>query len=262
MNGATSASVADLPLPAGTYLRLKPLLSPLLGLGWCVLLLPVIGVLYLLVKGTSRGPGFYSQVRLGRNGRRFTIYKLRSMVVDAEAATGPVWASRDDPRVTWVGAFLRRYHLDELPQIVNVVKGDMCLVGPRPERPEIAARLAEALPGYEERLRVKPGITGMAQIHLPADLNLESVRRKLSFDLAYLRQGSLMLDLRVMAATMLKVVPGCDRLPPRVARCARFLEESHRQWQQLAPPSSAPLASPMSGMPGRGSSRYRLAGIG
>jgi lipopolysaccharide/colanic/teichoic acid biosynthesis glycosyltransferase len=147
---------------------------------------PLIGILILLVRCTSRGPGIYSQVRVGKDGLIFTMYKLRSMRCDAEAQTGAVWAGvKHDPRMTYVGYWLRRLHLDELPQLVNVVYGHMSLVGPRPERPEFVELLAEEVPGYLDRLMVKPGITGLAQINLPPDTDLDSVRRKLVLDREY-----------------------------------------------------------------------------
>lgn len=204
------------------YLRSKGILSPLLAAALCIVLVPVIAVLYLLVRLTSSGPGFYSQVRLGRNGQRFMIYKLRTMVVDAEKGIGPVWATPSDPRVTPIGRVLRKYHLDELPQIFNVLKGEMCFVGPRPERPEIAFKLAAQIPNYFDRLLVKPGITGMAQLHLPPDTNIESVRRKLSYELAYLSKGNWALDVRVVTATALKVLPGSKVIVAHVGHCADF----------------------------------------
>jgi lipopolysaccharide/colanic/teichoic acid biosynthesis glycosyltransferase len=166
---------------------------------------PVILVLILLVRLTSRGPGIYKQRRVGYRGRPFTLYKLRTMCCDAEARTGPVWASPYDSRVTPLGRFLRHTHLDELPQLLNVVRGEMAFVGPRPERPEIVRKLVAAIPGYELRLQVPAGITGLAQIVTTADYDLESARRKLSYDLAYIeaRRRVKFLDLRIIAGTLL-----------------------------------------------------------
>lgn len=212
--------------PVGFYLNYKSWLSPLVGLVVAIPMLPLIGLLYLAVRLTSKGPGFYSQVRLGRNGKKFHIYKLRSMVVNAECGTGPVWAKKNDARVTAIGRILRDYHLDELPQILNVIKGDMCFVGPRPERPEIAAELAARIPRYYERLAVKPGVTGMAQIHLPPDSNTRSVCRKLSYDLAYLVRGSFWLDVRVILATGFKLVPFADKLTKQLGSCAEFIKHA------------------------------------
>ena len=160
----------------------------------------VIALVAIAVKATSPGPVIYTQVRLGRNGRPFRIYKIRTMRVDSEAA-GPQWAKQRDPRVTPIGAFLRRTHIDELPQLLNILRGEMSVVGPRPERPEFVVQLEKALPRYRERLAVRPGVTGLAQVQLPPDTDLESVRRKLACDLCYIDRMSLWLDLRIVACT-------------------------------------------------------------
>jgi len=166
---------------------------------------PVVLLCALLVRLTSRGPAFYSQVRIGRGGRPFRIYKLRTMYHECELRSGPQWSVKGDPRVTPLGRFLRRSHLDELPQLWNILKGDMSLVGPRPERPEFVPKLAEAIPLYELRLLVRPGVTGLAQVQLPPDTDLASVRLKLSYDLFYACHLSLWGDLRILAATACKV---------------------------------------------------------
>jgi lipopolysaccharide/colanic/teichoic acid biosynthesis glycosyltransferase len=179
------------------------------ALGWLMLAVasPVIGILVIAIRLTSSGPGIYSQLRLGCGGRVFTMYKLRSMRADAEERTGPVWASlRRDPRVTPLGHWLRILHLDELPQLYNVARGEMALVGPRPERPSIAAVLVEKVPSYLDRLQVLPGITGLAQVNLPADSDLSSVRAKLQLDLEYIHTASLVLDLRIILCTLLRLV--------------------------------------------------------
>lgn len=164
---------------------------------------PLILVTMVLVRLTSKGPVIYTQIRLGHGGRPFTIFKIRTMHNNSELATGPCWSSVDDPRITPLGRFLRRTHLDELPQLVNVLRGEMSLVGPRPERPEFVGQLEVVLPRYRERLAVRPGVTGLAQIHLPPDTDLSSVRRKLTCDLHYIEQMNLWLDLRVTACTAL-----------------------------------------------------------
>jgi lipopolysaccharide/colanic/teichoic acid biosynthesis glycosyltransferase len=168
--------------------------------------LPVLAAAALLIKLTSRGPVIYSQSRLGRGGRRFVIYKLRTMRHNCEATSGIRWATRGDARVTRVGRLLRATHLDELPQLVNVIRGDMSLIGPRPERPEIVAALIKSVPDYPRRHRVRPGVTGLAQIQLPADTDVASVRRKLTLDLVYIRERTVWLDTRIVAGTLLKVV--------------------------------------------------------
>ena len=166
----------------------------------------IIGLLVLLVRRTSDGPGIFKQERVGLHGRVFTIYKLRSMHIDAERRLGPTWASKNDPRVTRVGYWLRKLHLDELPQVFNVLKGDMSLVGPRPERPEFVSLLCQDLDGYMNRLSVRPGVTGLAQINLPPDSGWESARSKQVLDLEYIERGSLFLDLRMMLATALRII--------------------------------------------------------
>src|SRR5262249_6782677 len=160
-----------------------------------LLVAPVILLCAVLVRLTSRGPAFYSQVRLGRGGRPYRIYKIRTMYHQCELKSGARWSQAGDPRVTPVGRFLGSTHLDELPQLWNVLKGDMALVGPRPERPEFIPALARAIPLYELRLLVRPGVTGLAQIQLPPDTDVQSVRAKVAHDLYYVRHMSLWVDL-------------------------------------------------------------------
>lgn len=171
-----------------------------------VLAAPIILVAAVLVKLTSRGPAFYTQTRLGLDGREYTIYKLRSMFHNCERQSGACWSTAGDPRITLVGRWLRRLHIDELPQLWNVLRGDMSLVGPRPERPEFIPHLEEALPLYRLRRAVRPGVTGLAQVQLPPDTDLESVRRKLAYDLYYVYHGNTWLDLQLLAATAIHVV--------------------------------------------------------
>lgn len=166
-----------------------------------VLALPFILVAAVAIKLTSRGPVFYLQTRLGRNGRKFRVIKLRTMVHNAEAKTGPVWSRKNDSRITPVGRFLRDTHIDEFPQLVNVLLGQMSLIGPRPERPEIVRDIEWKVANYRDRLRVRPGVTGLAQMNLPPDSDLDSVRRKLRHDLFYVRYHSPWLDLRIFCAT-------------------------------------------------------------
>jgi len=163
---------------------------------------PLVLALACLVKLTSRGPAFYLQPRVGRHGRVFTMFKLRTMVHNCESITGPCWSMPGDPRLTPLGRWLRATHLDELPQLLNVVRGDMSLVGPRPERPEFVRTLNRLIPGYRYRLLARPGMTGLAQVQLPSDTNLGSVRRKLSFDLYYLSMRGWGLDWRILTCTL------------------------------------------------------------
>jgi lipopolysaccharide/colanic/teichoic acid biosynthesis glycosyltransferase len=185
-----------------------------------IILLPVLLIIAVVIRLTSRGPVFYTQTRVGmdrrepldpnKNHRRqldiggqpFTIYKFRTMRVDAEQTCGAVWAQRQDPRVTMVGRFLRQYRLDELPQLLNVLKGEMNIVGPRPERPTIFAELREHIAEYPLRQRAKPGITGLAQINHHYDRSLEDVRTKVQYDLEYIRRRSVLQDLRIMLRTL------------------------------------------------------------
>jgi lipopolysaccharide/colanic/teichoic acid biosynthesis glycosyltransferase len=183
------------------YTAIKPLLDVMLAALLLVMLAPIIMVVMLLVRLTSRGPAIYSQVRLGKGGRLITIYKIRTMYRDSERETGPTWSRPGDPRVTPMGDFLRRSHLDELPQLVNILRGQMSLVGPRPERPELAGALERALPAYRRRLAVRPGLTGIAQVLQAPDTDLSSVDRKLSYDLYYLDRMSFWLDVRVLLGT-------------------------------------------------------------
>jgi lipopolysaccharide/colanic/teichoic acid biosynthesis glycosyltransferase len=167
---------------------------------------PIILLASLLVKLTSRGPAFYTQTRLGLGDREYTIYKLRTMFHNCERQSGARWSTAGDPRITWLGRWLRRTHIDELPQLWNVLRGEMSLVGPRPERPEFIPHLEKALPLYRLRRAVRPGVTGLAQVQLPPDTDLESVRRKLAYDLYYVHNGSPWLDLQLLAATAIHVL--------------------------------------------------------
>jgi lipopolysaccharide/colanic/teichoic acid biosynthesis glycosyltransferase len=183
------------------YGKFKGLMDCLLALAILVLSSPVILLAFLTVKLTSRGPVLYSQVRVGRGGRPFTIYKIRSMTADCEKQSGARWSTPGDARITPVGRFLRKTHIDELPQLWNVLRGDMSLIGPRPERPEFIPSLEEALPRYRERLRVRPGLSGLAQVQLPPDSDLQSVRRKLAHDLLYVDRMSFWMDFRILIST-------------------------------------------------------------
>jgi lipopolysaccharide/colanic/teichoic acid biosynthesis glycosyltransferase len=183
--------------------RLKRLRDLVVAFGLAIPVLPVILTIWVIVRATSTGPGFYSQVRVGRGGRNYRIYKIRTMTHNCEAGSGAKWSTKGDSRVTAVGRVLRKLHLDELPQLWNVVRGDMSLVGPRPERPEFVVPLSREIEGYAERHRVRPGVTGLAQIQLPPDSDVESVRKKLVLDRCYVDNGGFWLDLRIMFGTVL-----------------------------------------------------------
>ena len=193
-------------VPQSIYTACKRVVDVLVGLAILFLSSPLLLVAALAVKFTSRGPVFYSQTRVGKGGRPFTIYKIRSMYHECEKVSGVVWsAGRGDPRVMPVGRFLRRTHLDELPQLLNVLRGDMSMVGPRPERPEFVPQLEQAIPHYRERLLVLPGVTGLAQINLGADTDLGSVERKLAMDLYYIKSLSFWFDMKVLVGTFFHV---------------------------------------------------------
>lgn len=172
--------------------------------------LPIMLAVTVLLFLTSDGPILYKQRRVGKNGKIFTLMKFRSMIPDAEKKTGPVWTSVNDPRITKLGKLLRASHLDELPQIFNVLNGDMLLIGPRPERPEFTCHLSREIPGYDNRSLIPPGVTGLAQINLPPDTDLESVRRKLTLDLEYIQTGSFKMDFQIFVATFMRLclLPG------------------------------------------------------
>jgi lipopolysaccharide/colanic/teichoic acid biosynthesis glycosyltransferase len=170
------------------------------------------------VRLSSRGPGFFRQRRVGLRGREFMLIKLRTMRTDAERGTGAVWAKQDDPRCTPLGRVMRHLHLDEFPQLINVIFGDMSLVGPRPERPEFVVRLQREVPGYNDRHMVRPGITGLAQILLPPDRDTHDVRRKVVVDRHYIRHCGFWLDIRLLMFTGLRLlrlpVSWCNWLAP------------------------------------------------
>jgi lipopolysaccharide/colanic/teichoic acid biosynthesis glycosyltransferase len=223
------------------YQRLERFVNIVIAGPALIVAAPLMLLIAVAIKLTSPGPVFYRQPRVGLNrrgvrlharrrsdtrwhlwarflalyddlraqdlgGQVFMIYKFRTMCEAAEVETGAVWAVRDDPRSTRIGCFLRKYRLDELPQLFNVLKGDMNIVGPRPERPSIFARLSEEIEEYPLRQRAKPGITGWAQIHLLYDSCIDDVRKKVRYDLEYLRQRSLMRDLKIIAKTLPSVL--------------------------------------------------------
>jgi len=167
---------------------------------------PVMGVVALLIKATSEGGVLYRQTRVGQHGRVFTVHKFRSMWVNAEAGTGAVWATADDPRIMPLGRFLRRTRLDELPQLWNILIGDMSFVGPRPERPEFVRQLTHDIPYYGQRHAVQPGLTGWAQVRYTYGASVEDALMKLQYDLFYIKNMSLSLDLFIIFSTIKTVV--------------------------------------------------------
>lgn len=222
---ATTVRIVDIvpPAPALAAVRThsegpRRFLNVAIAAVGLVLSLPLLVTLAALIKLTSRGPVFYKQTRIGLDrrslsyaggnsrrqldlgGKPFTIYKLRTMTASRD--TREVWAAPDDHRVTPVGRVLRRLRLDELPQLLNVLKGDMNIVGPRPEQPAIFVELRELVEGYQRRQRVRPGITGLAQVTQGYDTCVEDVRRKVRYDLAYIRRQSIVEDLKIMLRTV------------------------------------------------------------
>lgn len=200
--------------------RLRRALNISVALVSILLTFPLWIIIAIVIKLTSRGPVIHTQVRVGLDsrgtgigsndprrrhdigGKPFTMYKFRTMRIEAEQRSGPVWATLNDPRVTAAGRILRQYRLDELPQLINVLKGEMNIVGPRPERPTIFASLSETVPNYRLRQRARPGITGLAQIRQQYDSCLDDVKRKVEYDLEYIRRPSFWRDLRIMLETI------------------------------------------------------------
>jgi exopolysaccharide biosynthesis polyprenyl glycosylphosphotransferase len=189
------------------YNGIKRLLDVVVAGTGLVVASPILLLAMVLIKLSSPGPAIYSQERIGRFKRRFRIFKLRSMVQNAEV-NGAQWASAEDARVTWIGRILRRTRIDELPQFWNVLRGDMSLVGPRPERPEFVDLLSEHIPFYLQRHLVKPGLTGWAQIHYPYGASIDDAHNKLKYDLYYVKRASLLLDLQIALRTLGTIMSG------------------------------------------------------
>jgi exopolysaccharide biosynthesis polyprenyl glycosylphosphotransferase len=169
-------------------------------------LFPILTLLSIIIKLDSPGPVFHTQKRVGLRGKKFTLVKFRSMISDAEKHTGPVWAEKNDKRITRIGRIMRPFRLDELPQFINVLKGEMSFVGPRPERPAFVERFRKTIPFYGLRLTVHPGITGWAQVKQAYDQSFDDVRKKLEYDLAYVNNISIQLDMKIFLKTLLTVL--------------------------------------------------------
>jgi lipopolysaccharide/colanic/teichoic acid biosynthesis glycosyltransferase len=228
-----ASTTCAVPVPQTWYAASKIALDFLAAVALFIATAPLLLATMMLVKLTSRGPALYVQLRMGQNGRPFPIYKIRTMYDQCEKRSGVRWSMPGDCRVTPLGRWLRRMHIDELPQLWNVIRGEMSLVGPRPERPEFVPQLDRAITHYGERLLLRPGVTGLAQVQLPADTDLNSVRIKLAYDLYYLQNLSLGLDARIVLATLFKVLT----LPFSVIRrCFSFPAEKEilTAYHQLA----------------------------
>ena len=188
--------------------KLKRLSDISISLVILLVTLPLIILVAIAIKLDSPGPIFFKQERSGMGNKNFNIYKFRSMYKDAEKHTGPVWSQKDDPRVTRLGKIIRKLRIDEIPQMFNVLKGEMSLVGPRPERPYFVEQLSEQIPYYKRRLKVRPGITGWAQVKHKYDESIEDVKVKLRYDLFYIENMSLRMDIKILARTILVVLFG------------------------------------------------------
>ena len=188
--------------------RLKRFIDVLVSFIILTISLPVIVVSAIAIKFDSKGPVFFTQKRCGMNAEIFKMIKFRSMFQDAEKKTGPVWSSKDDPRITRVGKIIRKLRIDEIPQFLNVLKGEMSIVGPRPERPFFVEKLSEEIPYYKRRLKVRPGITGWAQVKHKYDENIEDVKVKLRYDLFYIENMSLRMDFKIIFRTIFVVLFG------------------------------------------------------
>ena len=182
--------------------RLKKMLDIIFSSLLLALCLPFFPIIAIIIKLDSSGPVFYFQTRVGLNGKNFSIYKFRSMTDDSEKQTGAAWAMENDPRVTRMGAFMRKTRIDELPQLINVLKGDMSFIGPRPERPEFVSQISQATPYYLERHAIKPGITGWAQIMYPYGASIGDSVEKLRYDLYYINNLSLFLEILIVFETI------------------------------------------------------------
>lgn len=201
------AEMASIELPRW-YLVAKRSIDIFASAVGLIILSPLFLVVAALIKIDSRGSVFFSQERVGKGGKLFKMYKFRTMVADAEKKTGPVWAAESDPRVTFIGGFLRKSKIGELPQLINLIKGEMTFVGPCPERPFFVNQFARVIPGYARRLDVTPGLTGPAQLRNGYDRYAIDVIKKLRFDVTYMKKMSLSMDLGLLAETFVAVFKG------------------------------------------------------
>jgi lipopolysaccharide/colanic/teichoic acid biosynthesis glycosyltransferase len=207
-SGRESEVIARLrlaPPRSSAYRVAKTVADIVIGALLLIVCSPVILVCWAAIRLTSSGPAFYSQIRTGLRGKRFRLFKLRTMYHNCEARSGIRWSMPGDSRITHLGRLLRKLHWDELPQLLNVIRGEMSLVGPKPERPEIDSHLEPVVPSYRERYRVKPGVTGLAQLVVGSYSTVDGIRRTLLVDLYYSQHTSLWLDIRIVVGTSLTV---------------------------------------------------------
>jgi len=191
-----------------TYRIAKRMIDIILSVSAIIILSPLFILTAALIKLTSRGPVIFTQTRVGQDGRLFNIFKFRTMHADAEKNTGPVWATADDPRLIPTGKFLRKAHIDEIPQFFNVLRGEMSVIGPRPERPEFVTKFKTEISDYEKRLAVKPGITGLAQVWHKYDETIQDVRKKIKYDLLYIKKFCFWTDILILMRTFRVVLTG------------------------------------------------------
>lgn len=201
-----SGHEAQRELQLASYFSHKTIVDRLITAGLMVVALPLMVVIGLAILILDGRPVFYRQIRVGKHGRKYWMWKFRTMCRDAESKTGAVWSTDADPRVTGLGRWLRCSHLDELPQFFNVLMGDMNLIGPRPERPEFIRELARDIPAYEQRLKARPGITGLAQLRLGYDRSIADVKHKLTLDLEYIQTASFAADFKIIVGTIPYIV--------------------------------------------------------
>ncbi len=190
------------------YTELKRFFDIVISLSLLFFLVPVMLLLSLIIRASSPGPAIYCQKRLTTHGRVFTIFKFRTMVSDAESKSGAVWAQKSDPRITKLGRFMRKTRLDELPQLINVLIGDMSLIGPRPERPEFAVTLQKQFSSFKKRYEVPAGLTGLAQVSADYADSIDSYKTKLAYDLIYIKNRSLLVDFQIAMRTIVVIVTG------------------------------------------------------
>ena len=222
----------DLTPKVSKYYRFKWYVDVFVTITTLPVVAPLILLFMFLTWLTSKGPVIYTQIRCSKDGKPFKMYKIRSMVVNAESKGEAVWAGRRDPRVTAVGRLMRILHIDELPQIVNVWRGEMTVIGPRPERPQIVEQLKREIVGYEHRMLVLPGVTGFAQLNRHADTNLRDVKKKLILDLEYIERASFWFDIRILLGTALMFFRTKNRhfnnLPLKM--CGVYREPQESPW--------------------------------
>ena len=191
--------------------HLKRIMDIVIAVPAIIVILPFWILISIAIKLNSEGPIFYEQDRIGINRKKFVIKKFRTMIANAEDKTGPIWSSEDDGRITVVGKFLRRFHLDETPQLINIINGDMTMIGPRPERPYFIDKLEKEYPFYHRRLKIRPGVSGWAQIKQPYDQKYDDVHQKLKYDFFYIENLSFKLDMKIVLGTIWVTIFGHER---------------------------------------------------